>query len=408
MKPTHIKIALSFLFILQILTSASGQTDFRPGYVITNEMDTLHGFIDYRGDTRNCKVCVFKSGLQSEPVYYLPGKIFAYRFTGSKYYISKELKKDSVSTPVFVEFLVDGIMDLFYYVDDKRPYYLIEDTNHTIYELDIVKRKSFEDDGAKVIIHSYKKYIGILRMIFKDCPQLYQEIDKASLTHKSLSGVTKKYHDYVCNDEQCILYTKNTPYIKLDLSISAGLKNSGISISDNRYYLGKFGRSTQPSLGISTNICFTELNEKISLELCSGISKSRFYCFNQPGQEFSFRSFEIESFPVDFTAGIKYSYPKGRFRPFICMGGEMVYLAKLRATARVESISATTVNTYVTYYSDFPKDLYGFFGSMGLNCFVNQKKFGWVRLDYKINSHENNIPNLTLKTVDLSFGIFIF
>ena len=36
------------------------QRDYREGYIITNQQDTIYGWIDYRGDIRNAKICSFK------------------------------------------------------------------------------------------------------------------------------------------------------------------------------------------------------------------------------------------------------------------------------------------------------------------------------------------------------------
>ena len=62
--------------------SLNAQTDFLPGYYITNRSDTIQGEIDNRGDLRNCHMCTFRSGEGMESVSFNPGDIYAYRFSG--------------------------------------------------------------------------------------------------------------------------------------------------------------------------------------------------------------------------------------------------------------------------------------------------------------------------------------
>ena len=63
------------------------QTDFRPGYVIKNEGDTVYGVIDYRGDQLMSKVCKFKNS-NNKLFSYSPFDIQSFRFVDGKYYVS--------------------------------------------------------------------------------------------------------------------------------------------------------------------------------------------------------------------------------------------------------------------------------------------------------------------------------
>ena len=80
------------LFIIVLLLTSIGvwaQRDYRKGYIITNEQDTIFGWVDYRGDIRNAKVCSFKKSETGQATEYTPLDIVAYRYIDSKYYVSK-------------------------------------------------------------------------------------------------------------------------------------------------------------------------------------------------------------------------------------------------------------------------------------------------------------------------------
>ena len=118
------------------------QNNYRPGFIITVQKDTIYGEIDYRTDKMNAKRCVFQSqGNDTEPVTYHPFEILGYRFTDDgKYYVSKNIElKYGVSTPVFLEYLLQGMKSLYYYeTEDNIPIYFVED-NNTLVKIDAPK-----------------------------------------------------------------------------------------------------------------------------------------------------------------------------------------------------------------------------------------------------------------------------
>ena len=85
------------------------QRDFRKGYIITNQQDTIYGWIDYRGDVRNAKVCLFRKTETDPSMDYMPLDIAAYRFINSKYYVSRDVGDEYAPKQVFLEYLVNGM-----------------------------------------------------------------------------------------------------------------------------------------------------------------------------------------------------------------------------------------------------------------------------------------------------------
>lgn len=205
------KMIKLFLVIFLIITSLKwlSQTDFRPGSYISLKNDTVHGLIDYRGDIRNAKFCVFKKDENSKPVKYAPGKIKAYRYTDSKYYISKIVKTKDDEKQVFVEYLVNGIADLFYYRDMQvnGNHYFIETEHGELFELKNEKDTIFIEGKGK-FLRETNRHIGLLKVAFADCMEIQPQIDKIELNHKSLINIAKNYHDYVCEEDKCIIYEK--------------------------------------------------------------------------------------------------------------------------------------------------------------------------------------------------------
>ena len=108
---------MKFLFsliLLSIACIAHAQSDFRPGYIVTNEFDTITGLVDYRSDLVNMKVCSFKKTEASVTENYYPGDIYGYWIDEGKYYVSKVITEKAITDvqekyhAVFMEYLVDG------------------------------------------------------------------------------------------------------------------------------------------------------------------------------------------------------------------------------------------------------------------------------------------------------------
>src|SRR5690606_24112075 len=108
------------------LFNVSAQSDFRPGYVITNSFDTIQGFVDYRGEIRSMKVCTFKESMEAPSKEFLPGNIYGYRFNTGKFFVSKEINTKELNDTVFVEFLLKGISNLYYYAGGDYNAYFLE------------------------------------------------------------------------------------------------------------------------------------------------------------------------------------------------------------------------------------------------------------------------------------------
>jgi hypothetical protein len=206
-----LKVNLIFVFLL-CLIDLKCQTVFRPGFVITNGNDTLKGLIDYRSQTRSATLCVFKENEGSVANEFQPFSIKGYGFTGMKYYVSKNIKSGGKEIPMFLEFLVNGAADLYFYTKGSEIHYFIEKRDGHIIELTNAQ-DSVMVDGK--LVERENKYIGLLRYAFADCQKIFPMIDKASLEGQYLISLVKKYNECAGGDEKSIVYKKQLPLIRI-------------------------------------------------------------------------------------------------------------------------------------------------------------------------------------------------
>ena len=84
------------LLLIALCLSAMlyAQGNYVPGYIITNNNDSISGLIDFKPDKQNSQYCRFRlSETEPEQIFY-PGDISRYRFINEgKYYVSHEITK---------------------------------------------------------------------------------------------------------------------------------------------------------------------------------------------------------------------------------------------------------------------------------------------------------------------------
>ncbi len=198
-----------YFFVLLVLflsiENLLAQSDFRPGYIITNSKDTLFGEIDYRGDLLMSNYCRFRKNESEVEDKFYPSDISAYRFINSKYYISKEINNKKV----FLEFLIQGEISIYFYKDAAHETYYLKKADNPIIEIPYKEKMIYGE--YKTHKFETKKHIGILNYYMNDAPELKSMINGIKKPeHKILIKLAADYHNIVCEDEACIVYEKNS------------------------------------------------------------------------------------------------------------------------------------------------------------------------------------------------------
>ena len=392
--------SIIFIFLLASI-SAWAQRDYRKGYVITNSQDTIYGWIDYRGDVRNSRTCSFKKSENDQATDFSPSDIMAYRFTDSKYYISRSVDNKQI----FLEYLVNGIAKLYYYRDDRTSeHYYIEKEGDLI-ELK-VDEKEVEVDG-KTQIKTVKSYVGVLKATF-NVWEMGKEIDRAKLDHESLINITKDYHKYACTDgSECIVYERKEPLLNLRIGPVVGGDLSTIRYMEKDKEKYDFDPASNFTFGVNLNIYIPRFNEKFFMQLQA--LYTRYYFFANYQEKGGSIDAHIRSNVLQMSLGIKYEYPKGRLRPTLAAGLAVIYMP-----GEIEK----NIDTYYTYYneirsstsdSDFPtKVLTGFVITPGLHYYLTPDSIIFMQLSYMrcYKREAVNFPANIIQSFGLSAGIY--
>jgi hypothetical protein len=208
------KYLLLSLVLLQPLLVISGQKFFKPGYVVTNNSDTIRGLVSLLPKSDYSTMCSYMDSEKKNKKIYTPDEISGYRIEKEKLFQSKVVEINNVKKRVFLQYLVDGIADLYYlYQPDGDIYYITKDTV-LIPLTNRSKSVTVSEDviGMRPDIKTYEgesnQYKGVLRYLFQDSPEVMKEADGTSFNQKSLIKITKNYHNSIAKDKKCIDYTK--------------------------------------------------------------------------------------------------------------------------------------------------------------------------------------------------------
>ena len=306
------------------------QRNFREGYLITLENDTVYGWIDYRGDVRNARLCSFKRTEIDQPVDYSPSDIAAYRYAESKYYVSKNIGSTDAPEIIFLEYLVNGVASLYYYRDqnNKSIYYIEKDER--LIELKVNEQEVMVD--GKRQIKTVNSYIGILNATF-NMWEMSSIIEKSKLEHSSLINVARTYHHYACTDgDECIIYEKRKPLIAVRIAPVVGTDLSTLKMrSETMRGIEefKFNPSINLTVGVNLNFSLPRFNEKLYLQVQSLYTKHHFFYSKvyEKSQRADEHDIHVRSNILQTGLAIKYEYPTGKWRPTLAAGTSVIFFS---------------------------------------------------------------------------------
>lgn len=234
-----IRFYFTLLFFVSSLSYSFCQSNWKEGYVIHKDNDTLSGFIDDRGSKINTLVCFYKATLDSEEKKYSPKDIRGYRFKSGKFFISKKINDQNFKDPLFLEFLIKGEVNIYHMNVGVNRYFIEKDTlfrelKNTTNLVTVEHKKEGRKDG-KIYETDYEKigneYKGMLKYLLNDA-DMAQQIQQTTFSNKSLIKVSKKYHEAVCHDEECVVFEKPKELPKINFRVHGGMSINHFNFGD--------------------------------------------------------------------------------------------------------------------------------------------------------------------------------
>lgn len=177
------KLLTNLAFIFACTTAVIAQADYRKGYVVKLNGDTLFGFVNFQKEAVNNSTCNFKRFDIAIPVNYSPEKLKAYGVFGGKQYLSANIH----GKQVFIEYLVKGKISLLYLNRGGEHFYIYSENSKLV---ELKAGKTLDPNDNQV----YDRYKDFLSEKLK--PGDYSAlIQNSRLDIRSLVGIIKSYNE---------------------------------------------------------------------------------------------------------------------------------------------------------------------------------------------------------------------
>lgn len=330
----------------------NAQENFCSGYIITNENDTIKGYL-LQANIDAYSKCVFKKNIKDVISIYMPGDILAYRLKDEgKFYISKEAPLEAGNKTLFLEYLIKGKANI-YFMRDNDDHYFIETEKNKIIELsERPKLVIKNNDGYGVMYYKTPTYIGKLKYIFSDCPEIFTKIENTKLYPSELIDLVKVYQKKVCNSEQCIVFERKVKPIKLCLGFNGGLSLTKFVFNEEAFT--NYGLSEQIGVELEIeNLFFSFEQAKVK----TGLILNRYNNYTFTGNHFWYNDYYAGKYtiPVDLkTVSLKlpvtfnYEFSFGKIRPYLGVGIMNMFI--LTENSKMGAVHSSDYGNFLPFF----------------------------------------------------------
>jgi outer membrane protein W len=231
-------------------------------------------------------------------------------------------------------------------------------------------------------------------------------LEQAKLTHKSLIKLTKEYHDYVCEDQECIVYEKDLGPPRIYFAPVIGITSSAIKFDQGFYSGFQYEGSQDITYGLQVNAVLTRLNEKLSLQLDLLYQKSEYY-----GTYRNYYELFINTSLFQSSVLMKYSFPKRRIRPSIGLGLLGNFFLDIKARAIVDNVQGSPPKEHDLNDIYMGDQHIGAIAQFGLNYRIFSNREAFTNFRYVISQGAAKGPDgpvkTTINSLNLSLGMYL-
>ncbi|MBC8005833.1 MAG: hypothetical protein H7X84_10195 [Verrucomicrobia bacterium] len=337
----------SFILVLALLVSVGvmGQDNFKKGYIITLDNDTIYGKINDAGGLKNSRLCTFRPQKKLRVKEYRPGELKGYRMFNDKYYVSKEVSNRFKTKNVFLEVLIEGPVNLYQNRRSSNKGFYIQKKDSDMVALqyeELMTDDTPEENDSVYYSPNYfsngKVYKGTLLSLFGDSENTRKRVYELEYDARSFSDLTKDYIDEKYIGEEPITYERNLKMYNPRVGIYGGQHMTEIEFlpSPKAIFSSEEPNSLTSktfdtySAGFFINFPLPLLNDKLSFQL--EVMGSKMDYKEDIFGGLNDTSFSIESYTIGVPVMLKYNLLRGFFVPSLGIGKNISFVYDSKVT----------------------------------------------------------------------------
>jgi len=378
---------LLFLFFFIASLRLEAQTNFLKGYYVTFSRDTVHGFIEYRFENRNQKVCAFRKELNGEIHKFFPMDIAGFTIDEKIFYESHSFKtRMGVEFYGFFKVVVRGYLSLLQYESIS----FVKASDGEVF--DISKKSAITDGKLRVD----NRGLGMLFFLMADC----EEISRSTIEryYKSSAGLTEIFVRYnQCKSSPAVMLERMriSPHFDFGLQTSLSLVKLELSSS-----LKEADLANELCLGAGgfISVFLPKVDERIRLVIEGNYNQYKNYAYFSSENTNNDLFIEYSSLRVPIL--LRYNFD----RIFFDFGIQNQFVLGQDLKWRIETIQQDIIYTNDGYVEPFKGWTSGYTAGVGLKYTLAGYSMRSM-LRYSSIGDSSNTYYPTFKTFDLMVSV---
>jgi hypothetical protein len=324
----------SLFFCLLFSFRVNAQTNYKPGYIVTINKDTVKGFIDYREWVRNPKEVIFKQNLNKPVQKITVVNANGFGINGVDYYDKAIVKvnnspvqlsrlSSSIDTTytidtVFLQMVIKGKdLSLYSFSNEVKPhFYVLNEKTNEIIALN--KHLYINEQRTVISVNSYINQLMAFAADFQPGNEKLQAmISKADYYEKDLGLVVLKLNGDL-GVQRTIKSNFGTRFF-----IGGAIKSSKVSFngSNSPFGAGRSASSVAPEISGGVDIVPNKNTEKIVIRMELTLSQNHFNIADPQSNAVALHSLDFKQVAISLIPQIMYNiYSTDNLKLFVDAG----------------------------------------------------------------------------------------
>lgn len=366
-----------FVFwLLATVLSTTVYSQFREGYLITADGDSLNGFISF-SEYVSLEEVAFKKEKRDKATKYKPDEVEAFGLGYTARVLSLNITlRGATPRQIFIRQLVGGKMDLLV----AKGQYFIREGGH-VYSL-------LKDKNAAYPPQAFRGYFkDVLERFFEGCISA----ENAQYEETSLRNLINNYNR--CHRVQPVVYRDAPRGASLGLSVFAGGEKSDMIVDEGAVIPTTFN----PAFGAGLTLYMPGLRERLffDLQVHYGTRSGEAFVerpINSYRRIYSTYTIEFDMVRVPLGVGFYLTNP-GRSPLYVKAGLSKGFVLSSSFDYVRETESFTMVTTEAASHHDVVKGGFGLWGSLGVQTRIHGARKGFLEIRLEKSPASIEVPN---------------